>query len=83
MKHSPQHQSARPQADRPTGRTILAPHLVLTAAALCLSGCISVSAGGAVVGTKATVSGNTVETDTTVRSATVGVSLPPPTGQPQ
>jgi len=53
---------------------------VLLSAGL-LAGCISVSAGGAVVGAKTTVSGNTVETATTVRSASVGVSLPPESGR--
>ncbi len=42
-----------------------------------LAGCVSVSAGGAVVGSKTTVSGNSVETATTVKSASVGVALPP------
>lgn len=42
-----------------------------------IAGCVSVSAGGAVFGTRSTVSGNTVETETTVKSASVGVALPP------
>ncbi|WP_346893466.1 hypothetical protein [uncultured Roseibium sp.] len=42
-----------------------------------LTGCISVSAGGAVVGSRTTMSGNTVETATTVKRASVGVALPP------
>lgn len=41
-----------------------------------VTGCVSVSAGGAIVGAKTTVSGNSVETTTTVRSASVGVSVP-------
>ncbi|WP_346914773.1 hypothetical protein [uncultured Roseibium sp.] len=42
-----------------------------------MAGCVSVSAGGAVFGTRSTVSGNTVQTETTVKSASVGVALPP------
>ncbi|MBD1548314.1 hypothetical protein [Roseibium aggregatum] len=45
-----------------------------------LAGCVSVSAGGSVFGARSTVSGNTVETETTVRSASVGVTLPPQNG---
>ncbi len=56
-----------------TGKTIGTAFI----AATLLGGCVSVSAGGAVFGSRSTVTGDTVETRTTVHSASVGATLPP------